>query len=124
VETTYLFVELSRRVLALSEGPLGEMTYYLAFHRMMAAGRRALLAPHGIRTSAHRFGMELREAPETQAKFRVAFTRPAETGVVAYRLLAQVYAWFDHTAGTVPYVSKRDEQPVIDAEKIIADGQP
>jgi hypothetical protein len=122
-ETTYLFMELSRRVLVQSRTPLRGAAYYMGLHRMTAAGRRALLAPHGIRTSAHRFGMRVLEAPEANMAFRAKTEEPTNTGAVVYDLLGQVYARFDHDADAIPYVSERNGRRVIDPEKLVADGQ-
>jgi len=104
-ESTYLFANLAQRVYVhATPNPTDEVEFGFTLDNMTVGGVPAVLAPHGLKSYASRFGWDMKSAPDASGEFGVRVGGQWTRGHVAYTLVAAVYTWFGFSEDEIPYV--------------------
>lgn len=121
IEVTYLFVELSRQVLAQARPHPRAVEYRLELRNMTVDGTPAGLIPGQVGTFATTFGTDIRRAPDADGRFAVRWEgAEIDAGAVAFLLVSRVYEWFGIEHDKTPYTAQRDGHLVINPDRIRA----
>ena len=118
IESTYLFVELSKHIYNKTSGSVEEIVYYWGLHNAAKGDHPLRLIPGPINTFDWKFGDNAHWAPDRDILLTIEAKKDAPTGLVAYQILAKVYNWFSIESDRVPYVEEIDGQLMISPEKI------
>jgi hypothetical protein len=103
-ETTYNFIELSRRVAEHLSPPSRGFGFDLGMWRVEYNGHRSSLGAGSLRGRAYDRRRGFQPAPESSHLVRLDWLSSSiDVGLVAHRLLEKLYAWFGFTADDVPY---------------------
>ncbi len=103
-ETTYNFIELSRRISEELRPPSRAFGFDLGIWRMEHNGCRASLGQGSLSDRAYRRLTGFQPAPDSNHLIRLDWLSPMiDVGLVVHRLLEEFYAWFGLTADDVPY---------------------
>jgi hypothetical protein len=113
-ESCYLFVELVRAVYRLADAPPETIEYRIGFRRAVTDDVSLSLPAYGL--GALRGPILARQAPEANRDLVVSVPPETATGVVAFRLLQEVYLWFGHRREEMPYHRDRDNVTVLDPD--------
>lgn len=117
-ETVYLLCDWSLKIYG-NAVPVPERFKICAMLSEMAVnGRPFSLNPY--RPNAFNLNEDRRPAPEARGQhFEIEVERAtADPGVMAYRLLSDVYAWFGFNAAEMPYVNREQQPPQIDPSQL------
>lgn len=117
-ETSYVFCDWSLRVYEHAVPPPERFKVRAMFSDMAMNGRPFSLSPY----RPNEFNLDENRLPAPMPNgqhFEIDVERAtANPGVMAYRLLADVYAWFGFNAEEMPYVSREQQPPRIDPAQI------
>lgn len=116
-ESTFLFSELSRQILAQAKAQPRELEYRLELLNMTQDGIPCGLIPGPIDTFAWKFGTNIHRAPDSQVTItkRIADLDP---GAVAFDLLSELYGWFGIEQDKIPYAEQKNGRLVISPDLI------
>ncbi len=118
-ETVYLFCDWVLKVYANAVPVPERFKVRIVLSGMTLNGRACSLNPY--RPNEFNINDNRRPAPGAAAAqhFEIDVERAnADSGVMAYRLLSQVYAWFGFNATEMPYVNRAQQSPKIDPTQI------
>lgn len=113
-ETCSLFVELVRAVYRLADALPETIEYRIGFRRAVTDDVSLSLPAYG--PGALRGPMLARQATEANRDLVVSVPADTATGVVAFRLLQEVYLWFGHRREEMPYLRDRDGVTMVDPD--------
>ena len=117
-ETTYLFSELALRFYAESVPQPARINFRLGLESMTVQERPCSLNLY--RPDQFNLAHDRQNAPASHRMVDIEVERVAsDAGVVAYRLLAELFAWFGFDADRMPYVDRGVQPPRIDPDQIV-----
>lgn len=120
IESTYLFVELSKKVYDYANTTVSGVVYYLGLHNASKGGHNIGLIPGPIDTFDWKFGDNAHRAPEANGLLTVDADKNLSTGIIAHSIMAKVYNWFSIETDRIPYNEEVDSQLAISPKKIEA----
>lgn len=123
IESTYLFIELSKQIYNYVSDDFSEIIYHLALRNVSKEGQVIGLIPGPINTFDWKFGDNARSAPATDSHFTTESNKTTATGIIAHQLLSKVYNWFSIETNQLPYVEEVGNETAISAEEIKKAGQ-
>jgi len=118
-ETVYLFCHWGLKIYEHAVPPPARLRFLVMFSNMTMNGRPFSLNPY--RPNDFNLGDNRHPAPGAAPEINIeidAERANAEPGVIAYRLLAEFYAWFGFNASEMPYVNRGSDPPRIDPAQI------
>jgi hypothetical protein len=118
-ETVYLFCDWTLKVYGNAVPPPETFKIRVMLSDMTVNGIVCSLSPY--RPNDFTIGENQRPAPGAQAgqHFEIDVERATgNAGVMAYRILSDVYAWFGFNSAEMPYVDRNGESPKIDLAQI------
>jgi hypothetical protein len=117
-ETTFLFADLAFTLFAHSDPQPARLNFLLGFLSMTTHERPCSLNPY--RPDQFNLAHDRQNAPASHRMVDIEVERVAsDAGVVAYRLLAELFAWFGFDADRMPYVDRGVQPPRIDPDQIV-----
>jgi len=120
IESTYIFVELSKKVYDYANTDISGVVYYLGLYNASKGGHLIGLIPGPIDTLNWKFGDNAHPAPDASGLLTIDADKDLPTGIIAQRIMAKVYNWFSIDTDRIPYVEEVDGQKAISPEKIKA----
>jgi len=124
-EPIYLFGELSRLVYEESTVKPKRVVYRVFFRRLIAEGIRARLSDGPLDPVFFESGSS-HTAPDSEMEREVTWEQEGiEPAALAYRLVKEVYNWFEISDDGIPYARKlATGMSVIDREALLKAGKP
>jgi hypothetical protein len=121
-ETVYLFCDWALKIYKLAVPNPTRLNFRMIFSAMNPTGRPFHLNPHPAGGHGFRFFDNGRASPDRAGQhFQIQINfNNAEPGIVAYKLLVELYLWFGFNTKEVPYVSGENESVKIDLEEIVS----
>jgi schlafen family protein len=118
-ETVYLFCDWVLKIYANASPTPARIKIRIILSDMTINGTPCSLSPY--RPNPYNLGDGRNPAPRSEPGVHVeieADPTNAEPGVIAYELLAFLYAWFGFDAAEMPYVNRDSPPPKIDPAQI------
>ena len=118
-ETVYLFCDLVLKAYENAAPVPTSLSFRIMLSEMALNGKPFSLSPY--RPNDFNLGDNRRPAPRSEPGIHVLFDTErenAQPGVIAYRLLADLYSWFGFDAAEMPYVNRESHPPRIDPTQI------
>lgn len=116
-ESSYLFVELAKKVFEHAQPKPKEITYTLQLRNMSVNGTPCGLIPGRLETFDWKFGTNIYSAPDSSITITGKDSDP-QPGVVSFKLVAELYTWFGLEYDKIPYIEKIDDHFVISPDLI------
>jgi hypothetical protein len=120
IETTFLFVELCRRVYNMAKPIPENMKFHLELRNMTINGNPCVLTPGPLGTMAWQFEIDTYLAPNSgkiiQFNLEGSEIKPGE---VAFELLKKLYEWFGIEHENIPYTERVEDRLFIKKDKIL-----
>jgi len=118
-ETTFLFSQLAVKLFEHAVPQPEKVTFSLELAGMTILGKPCSLNPYRPDPYGLWLDEQRRYAPADGRRVAVESERVgADPGVVSYRLLAELYAWFGFEAVEMPYVDRATTPPSIDPNQL------
>jgi hypothetical protein len=118
-ETLYLFCDWVLKAYENAVPAPTSLSFRIMFSDMTVNGKPFSLSPH--RPNDFNLGDDRHLAPRLAPGIHALCDTEranAEPGVIAYRLLADLYSWFGFNAAEMPYVDRANQPPRIDPAQI------
>jgi hypothetical protein len=118
-ETVYLFCDWVLKAYENATPVPTGLSFRIMLSEMTLNGKPFSLSPY--RPNNYNLGDDMRPAPTSEPGIHVLFETErenAQPGVIAYRLLADLYSWFGFDAAEMPYVSRESIPSRIDPTQI------
>ncbi len=120
VESTYLFVELSKQTFRHVVPRPPHIEYVLELRGMTIGQVPVGLIPGPVGTLNWDFGQQIQRAPVPDGFFSVTWSGgEVNPGRVAAHLLSKLYEWFGLLHEDIPYTEQVDGVLVISRERIL-----
>jgi len=113
-ETVYLFCDWALKVCENAVPVSTRLKFRIMFSDMTMNGKPFSLNPY--RPNEINLDDDRRPAPKAQPGIHIDFDSDGASvgpGAIAYRLLADLYAWFGFQAAEMPYVDRENQPPKI-----------
>ena len=121
IESTFLFVELSRLIYQHVTPQPSSVVYRLELQNMTLEGKPSVLIPGPVGSFAWEFGTGTRSpAPTPNFIYTITWNEPSiKSGEIAFQLVREVYRWFGLEDNNIPYKEQVDGQFAISPEQIV-----
>jgi len=112
MESTYLFVELVKKVFEYAQPNPKEIKYTLQLRNMTVNGTPCGLIPGPLETLDWKFGTDIHSAPDSRITI-IRQDNDLQPGVVPFKLVAELYRLFGLEDDKIPYVEQLNDHFVI-----------
>jgi hypothetical protein len=119
IESTYLFAQLSRSLYEAAEPRPAGIEYSLELRNMTVGDVACGLVPGPLGTFASEYGTDIHRAPHSGKIVKVTCEgADMEPRIVAFRLVSEIYVWFEIDHDRIPYTKRVGDLTEIDPEQI------
>jgi len=120
IEVVYSFMTLYQLVIADFIDPPEEVSFEARLLNMHLGGKKNVLGPYALTSTAQMIGLDSKEAPEDNWTTTISLpTKNFDPAAAAYGLVREVYLWFGLEEDKIPYSKNEDDVRKIDPQAII-----